>query len=380
MFSLAGVLSYGLKIDGVDMTFDKIQIQSITVRTHIQYSVPTLDFEFTDISMCLEKKPLTDGMLIEISMARLSEDKVKWMPFRVFKIVPASAASAGGKFYTVSCYYDMQDYLFTKKSKVYTKTSDQILQDIAKENKLTPVIDTTSDSSTWRCSNQTTAEFIRKKVVPAAYIGNTSAIITGISPWTKTLFYKDAIESMSSPPVAKLINKIDAKKYDFFINEYHFDNSSGLLNKQSGGYAHQVNFFDVMKGVQSTLSGVSVKKLSANLNLNNDFLGKMSNQSLPTLDLGNVSDSFQKALGQNKRLLGTFSNSLEILVREVTSIDLFDTVDITILTKPNNAEGDTQLSGIYLCIGKATVITTLEYGEKLCLMRNSSNLSTKKLA
>jgi hypothetical protein len=379
MYNLVNSCYCDIKIDNNRLEPGKVQLVSIIVRSHIQYSVPVLELKLIDTSNFFADKSIVDSSTIEVMLSNRAEDNSNWAKFKVFKVTPSPSMNNGGKNYSISAYFGVtSDYLFEKTNEVFNGTSTAIMSKIAEKFSLTLEADIATDKDSWRCSNKTLAEFVKQSVLPAGNVSNSSGMVAGINPWNSKLYYKDIANLITKKPKYKLTN-IPSEGYDFVFVEYKYSSSSGLLNKQAGGYGLETKFFDIESGVHTTFSGVDVKKVSKNININKDMIGTLTNKVLPSLDIGNVSAKFQKSLGQNKRILGTFSVSLDILLRNFTDIGLFDILSIDIADTQGTKSIEPTMSGSYIVIGKASVVVNGEYAEKICMTRNTSNYSSSQL-
>lgn len=370
MFSTKNNVYLRLRLDGTEIDFDRVTFQHVTLRSHPHFALPTLEALLIDPSNFFtpDKMP-ADGMLVEVVMARAGNDAAEWVPFRIFRPTPKND-EATVRTVRISAYFDAPKYLFDQVSKTFKGTASSVVQQVAAYCNLSAEVDASADDQTWRCGSSTLSEFLMRVVAPAAWTDQQSAYSLAYSHVSKTFKFKNLARLVQANPKYKMSDDINARP-DYLIAESEPLTSSGLLNMVGGGYGLVSTGYDFVKGSVMSLSGVEVARAGGRLAMNSKMLGSRAKQIYAPLNFGNTHENFDRAKGQNLRILSTFSQSYDVLVRGFTEVDLYDPISLSVQTIKGKAQPDDTSSSTYVAMGKAQMVTPNEYVERISLIRNS---------
>lgn len=374
MININNIAYLGVKINGIDLDLTLIPLQYIAVRSHCEYLVPTLDISLVDSIKFFDKYPITDATIIEILISRNSNTVVNWIKFKKFAVKYLKANNVS--VYNITGVLNIPQYFSIKNIKSFNSNSSDVVSSICLSTGLNPpIIDITSDNQNWLCDNLTYADFIVKHVLPHSYKSNSSWMQYYVSPTLYTILFKDVASKFLEPPIKILSNNTDDITADFLISEYKVESSSGANNKR-GGYGTKNASYSLSSGITNITSGIQASKTS-NIDIDANLVGQTSKTIFSALDIGNTHLKFHLSYAQNLRLKQLYSLKLDILVRNYTNIEGFDIVNVNIISTINSNQLDEELSGKYIVMGKAQVGTTGEYVEKLCLIRQGTNLKVR---
>lgn len=377
MITLDRASYFKLAINGTSVELAGVKLSYAAIRSHVKFSLPTLELELIDFNGQLAEFNIRTGTKLDVVIDRLKETNRASVKFVVFNCTPSSPKENGstGIQYNISAYYDFHDFLYKRESKVYkNKTSSDVFSEIVTTSpSLKAVIDTSSDSKIWRQTAKTPAEFIRKDLLPYSYNGDESYYQFGISAIKQEAYFRDIAKLLQGEPKFKLINAAVGldKVYDGLIDEFEFRADTGFMNKVA--YGLKTMAYDVTTSLNKTFSEVKITKVGEKLPVDSNLLQE-AKRVFGSLEIGNTEPSHYESYTRNLRSESLYSIELDVLLRHESVIDLFDLVDINILQRYHNPNRDERISGKYICVGKAVAVTELEYVERLCFVSNSENL------
>lgn len=381
MFLTKDNVYLGLQLSGQEVDFTQISFSHFTLRSHVLYYLPTLEFVIYDPTGYFQpSRDIADGTQVQVAMGagdQDSADSVQWIPFRVFRPNPDTDGAAV-RVYSVSCYFDAPAYLMNQVNKTYKGGASTIIQQIASDLGMKYSGDNTSDSMTWRCASKTLSHFLREDVVPRAYASDQSAFSLAVSHVSQQMMFKDISQIATGNPKRTLANDVK-DGVDYVIAEPSGRSFAGLFNVAAGGYGLQTTGFNNVTGNFETSSGAQVRKSAGKMALNSSLTQNRAKQLFAPLNFGNVHDNYHKAQGQNLRTLSTYSQCLDVLLRQVTDIDLYDPVAVDLQNVFGKTDGDELQSGNYLTCGRGQMVTPNSYAERICLVRNSYNSDSGEL-
>lgn len=378
VFPISDKSYYQIKVDGRTLPVGQVLLEYAVVRSHRAYLLPVLEFGLTDVARLFDANPIGDGSLVEIQISRKKGDNPQWGEYRVFKCAAAKSDSNLGLSYSVSAYYNYPTYLLNKVNRNFDASSTEIASEIAAGyGRLNAVIDTINDRKVWRCAGSTLAEFFNREVVPHARKDDSSLMWSAVSAQTNTLHFRN-VAGLDLKPKFKLTNNFQdsGQEQDYLFDEYAYSNKSGFANKMYG-YGTDVSVYDVGSGRLKDKIGNSMVKLANDSNINKD-LTAVTRKVYGPIDVGNTGATHTQNRLQNVRLGSLYSIECDVLVRDYTAVDVFDVVQLDFVSEYGKAGGEDAKSGTYVCVGKASILTPMEYCEKICFVRNSDNSGNGK--
>lgn len=365
---IAGTVQASLTIDGQPAEQLGIVMQEAVQRHHVWYYLPTADIRVLDLKKHWANG-VPDGQQFQLQLM-LADDPSGITPpavtYSLFKAAQGFNAEFGT--FTLSAYLAAgHQYLMERVSKSYAGNASDVVSAVMSEAGMQATVISTTDSQTWRAENLTRAEFLHRQVLPSCYPGADACAMAGVSDLTGRFTMVDLMQAVTQPPRYKIAN-VPIDGMDYFAVQSKYYNNSGFMNKL-GGYGYETRARNMVTATTDTYDQVQVRKSQSALNVATDLL-TTAHVAIPTLFIGNDHVNVHRATHQNARIAGTFTNFLDLLVRQTTQVDLFDVVEVTIRTP---AGADSVASGRYVCIGRARAFNHREYAEKLCLVSNSVN-------
>jgi hypothetical protein len=370
LFSTKNSVYLRLKIRGVEVDFDRVTFQHVTMRSHPLFMLPTLEAVLIDPSFFFKDDNTPgDGSEVQVVMARSGDNAAEWVPFRIFRARP-SDPTASIRTISFSAYFDAPKYLFDQTSQTFRGTASDVVRQVCGLCNLTADVDPTADDQTWRCGQKTLSEFLTRDVAPGAWADQQSAFSLAFSHVSKRMRFKNLATLVRQQPRFTASDDPNVPS-DYQIAEKEANSASGLMNILAGGYGLATTGFDVVTGGHTRVSGVEVARAGGRLAMNAQLAGSRAKQVYAPLAFGNVHANLERARGQNVRVLGTFNQSVDILLKQYSEVDVYDPVGVTIKTIAGRGRVDEVQSSKYIAIGRAQIVTPAEYAERISLVRNS---------
>jgi hypothetical protein len=371
-FQLKGGAILGLIIDDKQIAMESCSFSHFTIRESIFYSLPTVDFSINDFANQITKGSIAHGSKISVLIGSETSGFTDWYSFSVFNQVSLDNRSTGGTTYTVSCIYDLYNYIFDKTPFSLEMTSSEVVKRIASNNKMFFSCDPTNDKQVWMNTTLTQARFLQDVVTDQAYLDDTSVFKLGFSLVSRTLKFRNL--SLIKPKSRTLVlSNMPSLNPDLLFTEYSYLNTGGQASVTNGVAGVNTHEKDILTGGQNKYDKVNVTVNNKAINIQKSVAGTVKTKvRVAPLNMGNTHDNSQKATHQNRRLNALYSMQVEVLVHKYSELELFDPAFIHILD-PSTGKPDKATEGLYILAARGRCAIMSQYAEKLVFIRNSLN-------
>lgn len=362
---VAGRIFIQVMVNGTEIPLGQNVLDSFHMVESVRTYVPMATMVIKDTEGTLSyNNLLTDGVPIQLTL-EASQGRNTYY-FRLFNYT--EQITQGIPTYTIYMYLDVPRYWTESTAVPIHGSVSSVLEQICTYTKLTYDGVTTADSQLWLPSNRRYAEFARD-VSERTWMTSTSCCQMAITA-DKVMRLVDVSKSFKGSPVQQFTNKSDSQTQTS-IGEYKVSNKSGFLNTMTG--------YKDTKIVQS-LVGTDMVFKDLDLNKNSSFL--MMNSSIHSgivqnkvtyapVDVGNVSNTYELARYQNRRLSNLFSFGLEFVTTNSVTADVLDVVNLELAKPKINAVQ--AYSGKFLLTSKVTYVVGMNVYTKCEVFRHGLN-------
>lgn len=309
-------------------------VDTIFIQDGFSIPIPVLQLILKDQRGTLsEDMNLQDGTLVTIKLGKTRE-KVKTRKFRVFSF--RKETTAAGPQLVVTCILDAPKWTAGVFTESIRGTSASVLGQLAARAGLKYDGPTsTDDVMTWLNVNKTRSAF-SEDIAMRGY-GSNQTCMARLVTIDYELKYKDLFDVLKKEPKWSMLQNSPegaAKATPVVIRETQDASSAGfgthMMNYGQKQYEHSLN----NSGQLSTLT-LDAPLLGAALPVNEDVRGQISERGAKVnytgFDTGtepapasNIHQYYEKALYQNARYLGLFSERINLLTDEYTEVTTFD--------------------------------------------------------
>lgn len=378
-YSLDGVIQLSVFFNGVEFPFTK---QSLLGHVHMSESskleIPMVRMQLTDGIGFLQNNPtaLVEGARLTIEVSARNVDFYT-REFRVNSLHVTQKAE--GDQIDLDGYLDFPRFwIETTNDSFVNMTSDAVLRELAAYCGLGYSGTDTADAQTWHGGLDRIHTFCGK-VAAHGYVNDSSCTKLAVG-LDRVMRYKDVSTlDMGTPKAVFSIGTFAPGK--IAVISHLPKNSGGASNRKSGYRQTMLEQSMVRPSVYREHKALTVNvDEGGEVNLNKEVRSSVTKgaQLVRPIDYGNVNENYNRALYQNKRGTGLFTVGLDIVtpVPTITSpgISIFDTVFIE---APREL---VELTGGYLVVSHAIMITSQQYHEKFELTRRSAASPESKSA
>lgn len=376
-FEIENRVSIRLFFGSTEVLFSKINsLNFLHMGSSSKLGVPMIHLSFSDpTELVSTQKLLGEGSSIRVILASgVGFKTVKNYLFRLNK--HRKLAAAPSTTYELDGYLDVPGYWIQTALKPRKGTSSQVLRDIAEDCGLDFDGETTSDSQVWLPGNLKYYAWARN-IAERGYKSETSAMKLCLE-LDGTLLYKDVCDLKEAKHKVSLMSKTPGH---IMASDFRPDTSAGFNNVRHS-YKSAVVYQNLMKNQDDFNKydeEVTVEQHSDEVTFlrNNDISNQVTRGSVrfQPLDFGNVHDNYHRAKYQGARLNGLFSLAGSLVTGEVTSVSVFDNLQLN-LSASSGTEHEKPYSGIYKTVGRVVYVNGSNYYEKFDLLRRA--YSTEK--
>lgn len=344
-------------------------ISRIEMHSGFGISIPTLVLYLQDTSGTLQTEMnLIEGIKCTLSLARdgVRDRRVK-RSFRLWSI--SRTVTSDGPLIKVIFIMDVPKWGTSVYCESFRTTSDGVMQSLAGKAGLRydGPENSTNDEMPWLNFHTTRANF-SEDVAMRGYAGNTSCMVRVLT-FDSVLKYKDLFHLMTKEPIATLAHNTLAegkKKPIIAIRETEEVAAGGLmthwLNYGQVQYNHRLD-----KSGTLVIDGMDVPVFGQALPINEKVRSALDSPArvnyvgfdpgtAPGQDF-NVHKEYERALYQNLRGIGVFSERLRVLTTQFTELSEFDVIDYVQKDAAGTIDIDSvSNNGKYIIVGKTLVI------------------------
>lgn len=368
-----------IKIDGAEV--NGIFIKDLTLAEGNGAYAPTMRLEADDPSSLLStSRALSEGNTIEVFLAKKpgARNSVA-RKYRIFG--PTRDNNSYNPNLRIIGVLDSPKYFTASARESFTGTSDQVLKQVAGICGLKyagPVNGRTlNDRQIWLDVCTTRARFIYE-TTRHGYMDDRSCMESIVTS-THDLLYRNLIDEINTP-LQKIKVLFEHSSHPSTDGRTHFIAKEARDRSSAGVMSHWVNYGSTrcnnnIDGYQKDRAAVDVRAPSAYLAINQEVsdMIKRTRFDYAEIDCTNTHKEYQNALYQNKKLLALFTETMSILVNEVTDVKLLDPV----IYRQADADPNVKVRNedVYLVVGKTIVVRGgIHYAERLQLSRISLHI------
>lgn len=357
-----------LIVGGKDVPLKDNMIEYIHIVESVRIYLPALTLKFKDTTKFFTRNNLlVDGAPIELTIEAESIRNVYY--FRLFS--SKERPEQGTQTYIITAYLDVPRYWSESTLIPIRGSVSSALRKICTDTKLNYTGITTADNQLWMPANDRYAEFARR-ISEHAWVSNTSCCQMAVT-LQKEMKLKDVSKILAETPTQYFTNKENSQTQTV-ITDFAVVNKSGFYNAASG-YREMKVCQSLMNPVDQTLKDLDITKNSSKLMMNSAIHNGVGQNKVlfAPIDVGNVSETYERALYQNRRLSNLFSFGLEFITPRQVTAQLMDTVNCE-LSMPN-LDGVEAYNGKYLLTTKVIYIVGINMRHKLEVFRHGLNAS-----
>lgn len=376
---MAGIkdqISMDIKINGQPVA-PGINMFGDTLLVHnARYPVPFLRVTFGDSNSALSGgQQMAEGTKIQIRFNRFStDDSTPYYEFIAFNRLAGGKAGDGNTPQGWLCFLNVPLFWTTIKQHGIKGSSSDVMKTIAKQIGCKPVCDNTADVQQWLNFSSPLTGFARQ-VCAHGFANNSSAMMMSVRP-NKELHYVDVVARMKAEPKLRILSDClplnDGKMRECIAQQIQFKSDSGVSNALFN-YGYDVHF-DGPSGTMAKADKYAAKRSTPKLNMNAELKSKLGTARVEhyAMSRGNTHSRFEQAAHQNARGLALFSDTVTVLVNDMTKVDVFDVVELRVGRGQYNTQALNN-AGNYMVFAKAQVSKNGKgYAEALILVRNGT--------
>lgn len=365
-YSIKDRLDFQLQIGGKSVELENNMIDYFHVSESVRLYVPMMSLRIKDINKFFTRNDvLVDGDTI---VASIGIQKTKLVfPFRLFshKAIMVNGVTS----YTIHAYLDVPRYWTESTNEIVNDTSSSVLTAMCSKCGLKYEGVKTNDQQIWIPRNRRRAEFARY-VSGRSYVDDQSCVQMSVGV-DKVMRMKNVTE-FNTFPVVQSFSNIGAQDQDV-ITDYNLINKAGFLNATTGYKDKQVrqSFLEV----DEFSKDLRVKKNSSKLMVSSAIAaGVGANRvTFAPIDVGNVSQSYEKAKYQNERLANLFAFGVEFVTPRLVTANLLDIINCD-LSNPGAASVKA-MSGKYMVTSRVWYMENMNFYQKVEAFRQGLNTS-----
>jgi hypothetical protein len=355
-------------INGIEFPLDKLNaLQYLHISESVRSYLPVLNLKLVDATKFIaQNNLLVDGAIIKVTIG--VDNRKKTYEFRRFNH-QAVPGGEGGTQYHISAFLNAPQFWMASSPKALQGTASEVLKQMANTCGLNFTGVQTTESQLWMPYNTRYCEFARQ-VSERAWINNESCVQMAVTA-DKTMRLMNVADFETRKASEMFSNKGNyASSYP--VTDQKLVSKSGFFNS-AGGYQDTKIQQSFTSTVDKDLSQVEVKRNSRTLSMNKELKDSVeqSKVSFAPIDVGNVSENYEKALYQNRRLSNLFTFGVDFNTAYMVDSNILDIV-LCELTMPE-LSGMQDISGNFLLTSKVTYVEGMNFYQKLECYRQGSN-------
>jgi hypothetical protein len=363
-YSIKDRLDFQMAIGGKSVELESNLIDFFHVVESVRLYVPMMTLRIKDINRFFTRNEvLVDGDTIVVSIGIQSKKII--YPFRLFS--HKAIIENGVTSYLIHAYLDIPRYWTESTNEIVNDTSSSLLSQMCDVCSMTYDGVKTNDQQIWIPRNRRRAEFARY-VVGRSYIDDQSCIQMGVQ-LDKTMKVRN-VSDFTKFQIAQSFSNIGDQNQDV-ITDFNVINKAGFQNATSGYKDKQVRQ-SFLKDDDFT-KDLEVRKNTRKLMLNSAFVKSLTQNrvTFSPIDVGNVSQSYEKAKYQNERLANFFATGVEFITPKLVTANLLDIITCD-LSNPG-APSVKAMSGKYMLTSKVVYVENMNFYQKVECFRQGTN-------
>lgn len=370
MIEIATGILAGLQINGTDFPLENGGFRSIQLVSNSRLQTMSAQIVVADIAKRFDtSNTIGDGTPITLQLGK-STTTYDTYNLRVFSA--PSDPSSGSMIYTITAYWDSYQWFMQTANSSITGTSSAAISQIAQSCGLTPVVDPTADSQTWRPANKRNCAFARD-IANHGYANDNGLMMLGMA-MNGEIRYRDLskIQTTNAMPTFLHTDNLTTQQGTpaFQVDDHQFMDVSGFKNAR-GGYQSQLIEQSVLSTASVVHANVNVRRLTQLFNINKGIHNSIrgGRVEIGLVDCGNTHENYYRAKYQNERARQTFSTGVTLLTRQMTTkaLDLFDPFLYTPVQPGSDGQinPDDRNKAVYIVTAKSIMVAGGNYYEKI---------------
>ena len=332
----------------------------------IMNPIPVCELEVNVPLTWLDDRSIVDGTLIEFRLKSEILDLNQIYRYRIFNIKEIDANQQFMHLIIQGVIDFFDGYSHPNEHNIYG-SSATVFQNIAKQYKLTPVIDSTNDNQLWVSGRNNIYQFLNQ-TAQYGWVDDTSGMFWCIDRH-KFLLYKN-LTSLFRQRHENIWTFLQTPQVDIKKKQYNYTNAkasvqSGTNNLKNEGYGGSDTYFDLLSYSWKEAHAKKVVAESALINISKE-LSKGIAQEWYSFDVGNFHPNYFKAYKQNKRVLSTYSSYVTLECQffqpyrlgQIVNYQYIDAQDIN--NKVRFLSGVFMIDAIHISISLTAITSTVE--------------------
>lgn len=343
------------------------RITQLHIIESVQLFVPQLNLSLVDTSKFLEKLGLQDGMPISVSISNKGT-VLQTLDFRLFSF--SAKKENYSMQYKITAYLDLPKYWNGLAKTIIRGTSSEALSAIASECGLSYIGAPTSDSQLWTPGCSKYCEYA-KYIAERGYVSEGSCMVLGIT-MLKGMIYSNIMDL--AKPIVTLRALNTNSPNECLVSSYKVSAASGMNVANGGYYSTRVKQSVITDAYSDKVNTLTVKNNVSSPAINS-YVRDMFEKQVITyapIDCGNVSEHFENAIYQNKRLKALFTVNAEFICVGTTPVTLC--VPFNFYAVDSSGQPDEKDSGVYVTTARILYVDeSSRYYEKILASRIGTN-------
>lgn len=354
-------------------------VDKIHVVEGIGQSIPSLELYLYDQQGSLaDDLSLFEGKPIFIELGK-SEALYRTYEYRVFGL--KSMDTHAGQMLKVVCILNCYKFASESNVKAFADTSANAIAQAAGAGGMTfdgPTV-TTADKQNWLCVTQTLSSFVEDTALRGFV--NDGSCMAHVLTTGGVVRYKDLFEELRQEPKMVFLHnspKGNNPYPEHIVRQVNVSSRGGVFsNWVNYGYAQYEHDLSGDITSNTSVNAPIVDGFPVN-NIRNDMqYARIEHVGFDTgTDAkpgGNVHKNYRKAKYQNLRFRALFTETIQMIVENITTVELFDPVLLDYVEFKNGQFiHNERYSGMYIVANKTAVVKNgIRYVEKLTLIRPS---------
>lgn len=366
MFSIEGRLSIGIFFDGKEFPFERANsLDFLHLVAATKIAVPMLHFRIQDtLGWIARNSALFDGVPITITLSPKNREATSY----TFRLNSYKENKSNDPIsYEIDAYLDVPKYWSGSQREPIVGTSSSALEEIAKTCGMFHQVETTSNSQQWLPHNRKYHEWARE-IARSGYASDNSCMVLAVD-FDKVMRYININASRQLAGRLSLINKIDGMYHVVAHKPRTLSGTSNHLGGYNSIHVQQRPTEDARYRIHKRIDVRNDEKGNIMMSGEVKKASEHTNVMFGPIDPGNVSETYERGVYQNRRMQSLYSVGLEILTQDLTNLGVLAAVE---LATPDH-KALRSYAGRYVVAARTLYIQGINFYEKLLLIRKTLN-------
>lgn len=366
MLSIQDRLSIGILFNGQEFPFNRINsMDFLHMAASSKIAIPMIHLKLRDVLGWISRtNALFDGTIITVTIAPRNHEAI---PYN-FRLNSYKEQRVGDSVsYEIDGYLDIPRYWFGSQQEPINGTSSSALEEIARQCNLLPQVDNTSNEQQWLPRNRQYHQWARE-IAASGYVSDSSCMILA-TDFDKSLRYLNINASRNVTAHLSLVNRIEGAIHVVSHKPVASSGTSNHVGGYNNEYVQQMPLEDNRYRVHRRIDVRNDEKGNMMMSGEIKNVSPHTNVQFGPIDPGNVGETYERGVYQNRRMQMLYSVGLEVLTPELTNLGVLAVVE---LSTPEH-ESVRMYSGRYVVAARTIYVQGIDYYEKLLLIRKTLN-------